>query len=95
MVRKRLQSYLSLVATVDFDAQLTNSNQYGIRKFVKPEYEKKDNRWKAIFRAGREVNGVVTAFVKDWMKEIPQAGKEQATATNKPANTKQVVTRKQ
>ncbi|RYZ30694.1 MAG: hypothetical protein EOO10_01930 [Chitinophagaceae bacterium] len=94
LVRKRLQSYLDIVATVDFDARLTNADQYGIRKFVKPEYEKKDNRWKAIFRAGREVNVVVTAFVKDWMKEMAPAGKEQA-ATNKPVATKQVATRKQ
>ncbi len=24
--------------------------------------------WKACYRAGKEVNGVVTTFVKDWLK---------------------------
>jgi hypothetical protein len=99
LVRKRLQSYLDVVATVDFDAQLTQPDKYGIRKFVKADYEKKDNRWKAIYRAGREVNGVVTAFVKDWMKELSPAkivaAKEKTPGvTNKPA-TAQPTKRKQ
>jgi len=94
-VRKRLQSYLDVVATVDFDAQLAPADKYGMRNFVKPEYEKKDNRWKAIYRAGREVNGVVIAFVKDWLNELAPVAptsvtKEKTTSTtNKPTVTKQ------
>lgn len=70
LIKKRLQSYLQIASTVDFDAKLTEADKYGIRKFINPEYEKKDNRWKAIYRAGREVNGVVAAFAKDWLKEL-------------------------
>jgi hypothetical protein len=67
-IKQRLQEYLSLVATVDFKAALTEPDEYNKRKFVNPVYEKKDYKWKACFRAGKEVNDVVTAFVKEWLK---------------------------
>jgi hypothetical protein len=66
VVKKRLQEYLQLVATVDFNAKLTGSGKR--QTFVNPVYEKKSLKWKAIFRAGKEVNDVVTAFVKEWLK---------------------------
>lgn len=65
-VKTRLEEYLSLVATVDFSAQLTPKGNRMI--FVNPEYERKSKKWKAIFRAGKEVNQEVTAFVKEWLK---------------------------
>jgi hypothetical protein len=65
-VKARLEEYLSLVATVDFDAKLTPKGSKMI--FVNPDYERKSKKWKAIFRAGREVNHEVTAFVKEWLK---------------------------
>jgi hypothetical protein len=66
LVKARLQEYISLVATVDFSAKLTGTGKN--QKFVNPEYEKKSLKWKAIYRAGKETNTVVTAFVKDWLK---------------------------
>lgn len=68
MIRARLQEYLTLVATVDFNAQLTEPDKYKKRKFVNPEYEKRSIKWKACYRAGKEVNDVVSAFVKEWLK---------------------------
>jgi exonuclease VII small subunit len=68
VIKNRLQEYLQLVATVDFTAKLTEPDNYKIKKFVNPAYEKKSLKWKAIFRAGKEVNDAVTAFVKDWLK---------------------------
>ncbi len=68
IVKKRLQEYLQLVATVDFTAKLTEPDKYKVKKFVNPVYEKKSLKWKAIYRAGKEVNDVVTAFIKDWLK---------------------------
>lgn len=65
-VKVRLEEYLSLVATVDFDAKLTPKGNKMI--FVNPDYERKSKKWKAIFRAGKEVNQEVTAFVKEWLK---------------------------
>ncbi|MHB1196618.1 MAG: hypothetical protein ACYC0A_07235 [Lutibacter sp.] len=89
MVKERLQEYLKLVATVDFNAQLTGSGK--MKKFVNPAYEKKSLKWKAIFRAGKEVNDVVTAFVKEWMKgDIIAANKiKMPDNTSGPENNNQ------
>lgn len=65
-VKVRLEEYLALTASVDFSAQLTVKGNKMI--FVNSEYEKKGKKWKAIYRAGKEVNDVVTAFVKEWLK---------------------------
>ncbi len=68
LIKRRLEEYLALVATVDFNATLTAPDKYGKKKFVNPEFEKKSEKWKAVFRAGKEVNDVVIAFAKDWLK---------------------------
>lgn len=63
-----LKFYLSEQATVDFNAQtvLKGRTIY----FVNPKYEKEKSRtWKTIFRAGKEVNSVVKAFVTEWLKQ--------------------------
>jgi hypothetical protein len=81
-IKQRLQEYLSLVATVDFNAALTEPDKYNKRTFVNPVYEKKNFKWKACYRAGKEVNDVVTAFVKDWLKgEIISATKTKMPVT--------------
>lgn len=67
MIKARLQEYLQTAATVDFNAKLTGTGKK--QTFVNPAYEKKSLKWKAIYRAGKEVNDVVTAFVKEWLKE--------------------------
>jgi hypothetical protein len=65
MVKKRLQEYLALAATVDFKAEITGSG--GSRTFINPAYEAKPVKWKVIYRAGKEVNDVVAGFVKQWL----------------------------
>lgn len=81
LVKKRLQEYLQLAATVDFSAKLTEPDKYKVKRFVNPVYEKKSLKWKAIYRAGKEVNDVVTAFVKEWLKgEIIAKEKTKMTA---------------
>ncbi|MDZ4795297.1 MAG: hypothetical protein SGI83_13535 [Bacteroidota bacterium] len=67
LIKKRLQEYLQLSATVDFTAKLTGTGKK--QTFLNPVYEKKSLKWKAIFRAGKEVNDVVTVLVKEWLKE--------------------------
>ncbi len=75
-VKNRLEDYLKLVSTVDFNAQLTAPDKYKIKKFVNSDYEEKSGEWKACFRAGKEVNDAVTTSVKDWLKgEIISATK--------------------
>ncbi|RYY53740.1 MAG: hypothetical protein EOO09_16925 [Chitinophagaceae bacterium] len=95
-VRKRLQEYLTLVATVDFTAKLAAPDKYNKKKFINPAYEKKSLKWKAIFRAGKEVNDAVTLFVKDWLKgeiiakekitmtPVMSSSKEPAASTKEP-----------
>lgn len=83
IVKQRLQDYLALAASVDFNAALMAPDKYKRIKFVNPAYEKKPLKWKACFRAGKEVNDVVTAFVKEWVKgEIISAVKSKMPAQN-------------
>lgn len=80
LVKKKLQEYLQLVATVDFTAKLITTGDRA--KFVNPVYEKKNLKWKAIYRAGKEVNEVVTAFVKEWLKGAIIATEKVKISTN-------------
>jgi hypothetical protein len=68
MIRTRLERYLSLASTVDFNAELVD--RAGKKKFVNPAYEAKNYEWKMIYRAGKEVGGVTIAFAKQWLKEL-------------------------
>lgn len=67
LVKARLNEYLQLLATVDFDAKTSGSPKN--QKFINPVYEKKSLKWKAIYRAGKDVNEVASAFAKEWLKE--------------------------
>jgi len=67
IIKKRLEEYLQVAATLDFTAKLTGTGKK--QTFVNPVYEKKSLKWKAIYRAGKEVNDVVAVFIKDWLKE--------------------------
>lgn len=74
LVKARLKEYLDLAGTVDFNAKLTDVGQ--LKKFVNPAYEAKSLKWKAIYRAGKDVNDVAIAFAQDWLKgEIIAADK--------------------
>ncbi|MEO6550852.1 MAG: hypothetical protein ABIN94_22810 [Ferruginibacter sp.] len=91
LVKRRLQEYLSLTASVDFNAKLTEPDRYNKRKFANPVHEKKSQKWKAIYRAGKEVNDVVTTFVKEWLKgEI--ISKEKASMSANIENAKPAAT---
>ncbi|RYY61494.1 MAG: hypothetical protein EOO05_06190 [Chitinophagaceae bacterium] len=94
LVKAKLEAYLALVATVDFEATTTGPR----RKFTNPVYEKKGIQWKAIYRAGKEVNAVVTAFVREWLKgEIIAKNKttmpKDADKTANPAPAKKEMVR--
>ena len=65
LIRARLKEYLQLEATVDYSAKLTGSGKN--QTFVNPIYEQKSLKWKAIYRAGKEVNTIVTEYVNDWL----------------------------
>jgi hypothetical protein len=67
-VKQRLQQFLETTKDIDFSAATTVKN--GKKYFVKAEYERKDNRWKMAFRAGKEVVEPARAFVEQWISEI-------------------------
>lgn len=69
IIKRQLRKYLSLVASVDFNAELT-TNKDGKKIFVNKEYEQKSSQWKACFRAGKEVNDAIKSFVQQWLKEL-------------------------
>lgn len=66
VVKTRLEEYLKLSATVDFGATLVDNGKQ--KKFENPAYEKKSLKWKAIYRAGKDVNIATTDFVKEWLR---------------------------
>lgn len=67
-IKVRLQAFLDATKDIDFAAQLTERN--GIKYFVNPNYERKDNRWKMAFRAGKPAIETARAFAEQWMNEI-------------------------
>ena len=67
-VKARLQKFISLAKTVDFNAELKTVN--GKRKFVNPTYEGKPSDWKQIYRAGKEVIDPAVQAAEQWIKEL-------------------------
>lgn len=67
-VRERLQKFLDLSATVDFNAELKQVGNK--KKFVNPVYESKPYDWKQIYRAGKEVIEPARQFAEQWMEEL-------------------------
>lgn len=69
MVKARLQHLLTITKDVDFAAQTVE--RYGLKRFVKQEYEQKPAEWKKAYRAGKEVTTTVQAFARQWLQELP------------------------
>lgn len=67
MIKSRLEEYIALAATVNFDAAVSPGTK---KKFTNAEYESKSLKWKAIYRAGKDVNAVAITFAKNWLKEL-------------------------
>lgn len=66
LVKKRLEDFLAISATVDFHAQLNG------REFVNPEYRKKSPQWKMCYRAGEHVVQVAREEAQQWLNELNQ-----------------------
>jgi hypothetical protein len=72
LVKTRLEKFLEISATVDFDAELKKVGNK--MKFVNPVYEGKGTDWKQIYRAGRGVIEPARKFAQTWISEIPVGG---------------------
>lgn len=64
LIKKRLEKFMEISATVDFEATLTGS------QFTNPEYEKKSDQWKMCYRAGKAVIAAAREEVALWLKDI-------------------------
>jgi hypothetical protein len=90
LIRKKLEEAVSIIESVDFNAT-TTANKYGQKIFDNPEYEEKSNKWKACYRAGKEVCDEVKLFIKNWLKEGIKTGKAMPfNGDNKTENTLKV-----
>lgn len=67
-IKKRLEQFMTETANIDFDAATTVKN--GKRVFTDAAYERKSNRWKMAYRAGKEVVETARTFVQQWLTEI-------------------------
>jgi hypothetical protein len=68
LIRKKLEEAVNIIESVDFNAT-TTVNKYGQKIFDNLEHEKKSKKWKACYRAGKEVCDEVKIFIKNWLKE--------------------------
>jgi len=68
MITSRLEEFLQVTADVDFNAQL--KEEYRLKKFVNPAYEKKSAEWKMAYRAGKPAVEAARAFAKAWLAEL-------------------------
>lgn len=64
LIKKRLEEFLAVSETVDFDAKMQGS------MFANPEYESKDDKWKMCYRAGKEVIAAAREEAQAWIKEL-------------------------
>ena len=69
MLKVWLNKFLEMSNDVDFSAK-TAIDTDGRTKFVKQEYERKDNNWKLCYRAGQETVNASRKFAQDWLKEL-------------------------
>jgi hypothetical protein len=68
MIAARLKEFLAMSADVNFDAALESRD--GKMRFVDPQYERKDGRWKLCYRAGRETVSAARAAADAWLKSL-------------------------
>jgi hypothetical protein len=64
LIKQRLNEFLDVSATVDFDAQLNG------RMFANPTYEAKSQQWKMCYRAGKQVVAAAREEAQAWLKEV-------------------------
>jgi hypothetical protein len=70
MLKKRLQAFLELTSSMNFDAKLIKQNDK--MKFEDPALESKSREWKLCFRSGRETIMAARTCASKWLKELGQ-----------------------
>jgi hypothetical protein len=64
LVRRKLEEFLALSATVDFAAKVENG------KFLDPADERQSSDWKLCFRAGKPAVEAARDVAQDWLKSL-------------------------
>ncbi|MGA0560760.1 hypothetical protein ACO2Q8_29110 [Larkinella sp. VNQ87] len=68
VLKNRLNDFIALVGSVDFDAKLM---QRGSKmEFVNPEYRNKSSNWKLLYRMGKEPVLAARSFAENWLKAL-------------------------
>ncbi|QOY86390.1 hypothetical protein [Paludibaculum fermentans] len=67
VLKKKLAEFVKLARSVDYEAQTTTA---GVRKFVKPDYERRPNNWKLLFRVGKAPSLAAAQVAEQMMKEL-------------------------
>lgn len=70
MVRQRLEAFLQLSATIDFNVAIKKDASGKKMVFVNDDYERKSFAWKFCFRLGKENVDEARAFARQWIKEL-------------------------
>jgi hypothetical protein len=70
LLRKNINNFLEQTKNVDYSAPTKLNPKNNHQVFTNPAYEKKDNQWKACYRAGRELTDATRAFAKEWLAEL-------------------------
>jgi len=68
VLKQRLNEFIALTGSIDFDAQLTRNGSR--MEFVNPEYRNKSENWKLLFRMGKEPVLAARSFAQNWVKEL-------------------------
>jgi hypothetical protein len=67
VLKKKLAEFVKLARSVDYEAQTTTN---GVRKFIKPDYERRSNNWKLLFRVGKAPSLAAAQVAEQMMKEL-------------------------
>ena len=68
LIKRRLRTFVDACSDVDFDAELVE--QYGLKRFADPRYERKSSDWKTCFRAGEPTVRAALEAAEDWLDDL-------------------------
>ncbi|CAN5172942.1 hypothetical protein BH09BAC4_BH09BAC4_37150 [soil metagenome] len=67
-LKQRLQAFITLSETVDFDARLVPMGRK--QEFANPVYQRKPAEWKFLYRLGKEPVTEARLFAKQWLADL-------------------------
>ncbi len=63
ILRQNLQGWINLAESVDFLGETASKGR--LRMFVNPEYERRENNWKMLYRAGKASTMAAVEVARD------------------------------